>query len=61
MVEVLLYRSGYHTQPNNYEQKYTFYRTVPIALWQTKIVYNKFTSAIDAVMELYNLGLFYKI
>ena len=52
-----------HWQPMNYRAKVAnaSYRTVPIALWQTKIVYNKFTSAIDAVMELYNLGLFYKI
>ena len=42
-------------------ERYEYYRTVPIALWQTKIVYNKFTSAIDTVMDLYNLGLFYKI
>ena len=45
----------------NYLQISKINRTVPIALWQTKIVYNKFTSAIDTVMDLYNLGLFYKI
>ena len=45
----------------NLKQFKYVYRTVPIALWQTKIVYNKFTSAIDTVMDLYNLGLFYKI